>query len=87
MDYQVVCAVPDGNDPDRRIDAIGAAGLGIVPEDRAIAMIDVGHRFHTYVSGFRAEVYVKGGGFTRRFLTTSPDGYGPNNLCKLPRCA
>lgn len=87
MDYQVVCATPDGSDSDRRIDSIGAAGLGILSQDRAIAMVDAGYAFHTYVYGVRAKVYVRGGGLTRRYLTTSADGYGPNNLCRLPRCA
>lgn len=86
MDYQITHIIPDGADPGRRIDAIYGPACGLIYEDAAIRMIDSGqHSFYTYVLGVRANVYVAGNIFGTRFLTTSPDGFGPNNLCQLPR--
>ena len=85
--YQIVCVVPDSSDPGRRIDAVGVAELGqILSIDQAIALHDQGDRFWTIADGIRANVYVHGGLLTSRYMTTSPDGFGPNNLLKLPPC-
>ena len=85
MDYQVTHIIPDGADPGRRIDAIYGPVCGLIYEDQAIQMIDSRlHSFFTFVGYQRANVYVASSVFTR-FLTTSADGYGPNNLCQLPR--
>jgi hypothetical protein len=85
MDYQITCITPDGSDPGRRIDGVGGP-WGRLSEDQAIAMIDAGHTFWTSVNGLRADVRVGGSILGGRFLTTSPDGYLPNNLLHLPRC-
>lgn len=84
MQYQITHIVPDGSDPGRRIDAVYGPTCGLLPEDSAIAMIDAGDGFYTSVYGVTAAVYVAGTWLTGRFLTTSPDGFGPNNLCQLP---
>ena len=84
--YEINCIIPDGSDPGRRIDAVGGPVLGVQNEDTVIRMIDNGHTFWTMVNGVRATVYVGGTHLTGRYLTTSPDGYQPNNLLKLPRC-
>lgn len=85
MDYRVTHVIPDSNDPGHRIDAIYGPFCGLVYQDEAIRRIDTGFdSFHTYVGGNWARVYVARRGLTR-FLTTSADGYGPNNLCQLPR--
>ncbi len=85
MSYQITHVVPDGADPDRRIDAVYGPSCSYLLEDQAIAMIDKGASFHTFEGGVGARVYVAGNSLSRRWLTTSADGYGPNNLCKLPR--
>lgn len=85
MDYQVTHIIPDGSDPGRRIDAIYGPTCGLLDEDSAIRMIDQGHTFYTQVGLYRATVYAVTIPFRTRFLTTAADGYGPNNLCQLPR--
>jgi hypothetical protein len=86
MDYQVTHIIPDGADPGRRIDAIWGPACGLKYEDEAIREINAGiNSFYTLVSGLRANVYVVSRPFQTPFLTTSPDGFGPNNLCQLPR--
>lgn len=85
MAYLITHVVPDGTDPDRRIDAVYGPLCLYLLEDQAISMIDRGDSFYTFEGGVNARVYVAGSILGRRWLTTSPDGYGPNNLCKLPR--
>ena len=84
--YEINCIIPDGSDPDRRIDSVGGPEIGIQKEDTVIAWIDQGHTFWTRVNGVQANVYVGGTILGGRFLTTSRDGYQPNNLLKLQRC-
>lgn len=85
--YQIVCVVQDSSDPGYRIDAVGVHELGrVIPIDEAIAMHDAGHRFWTIAHGNQANVYVHGGLMMPRYMTTSPDGFGPNNLLELPPC-
>jgi hypothetical protein len=84
--YQVTHIVPDGSDPGRRIDAIYGPVCGLVYEGNAIQLIQKGiASYYTLVGGMRAQVYVAQHAFGQPFLTTSADGYGPNNLCQLPR--
>ena len=86
MDYLVTCIVPHGL-LSGRIQAIGGPAFGVFSEDKAIALINSGTaRFYTLVNGRRADVYVGGTFLTGMYLTTSPDGYLPNNLLHLPRC-
>jgi hypothetical protein len=84
--YEINCIIPDSSDPGRRIDAVGGPEIGVQTEDTVIAWIAQGHTFWTMVNGVRANVRVGGSLLTGQFLTTSPDGYQPNNLLKLPRC-
>lgn len=86
MDYQITHIIPDGADPGRRIDAIYGPSCGLIYEDDVIRQID-NHQntFYTYVYGIRANIYVVRKPFQTPFLTTSADGFGPNNLCQLPR--
>lgn len=85
-DYEINCIIPDSSDPGRRIDAVGGPVIGVQKIDTVIRWIDEGHTFWTMVGGVRAKVFVGGTLLTGRFLTTSPDGYQPNNLLKLQRC-
>jgi hypothetical protein len=86
MDYQITHTIPDGADPDGRIDAIYGPSCGLIYEDQAISQIDWGiNTFYTLEWGMRANVYAITNVYGTRFLTTSPDGFGPNNLCRLPR--
>ena len=85
MNYQVTYIIPDGSDPGRRIDAIYGPLCGLLDEDAAIRMMGQGHTFYTHAGLYRANVYAVNRPFSATFLTTSADGYGPNNLCELPR--
>ena len=89
MDLQITCITSDGSDEDRKIDAVGGPGFSVLPIATAIAWHDQGHTFWTKAGllQLRAEVYVRGTLLTGRFMTTSPDGYLPNNLHRLPQCA
>jgi hypothetical protein len=86
MDYQVTHIIPDGADPGRRIDAIYGPACGLIYEDDAIRQIETGlNSFFTQVGFMRANIYaVRHGIGMKAFLTTSADGFGPNNLCQLP---
>lgn len=91
--HQVTCIVPDGTDPDQRIDAIGGAsgsttgGPWKLLIDDAIAKIENGtFEFWTYADGKVAEVNVAKRSNGRKYLKTTADGIEPNNLLKLPRC-
>jgi len=89
---QVTCSKKDGPDLDHRIDGIGGPAQGggnwFRDLDAAIADIEAGrYVFYTSVNGVRANVLVKRHPVSgRKYLTTSPDGYQPNNLLKLPDC-
>lgn len=85
-DLQVTCITPDGPDADARIDGIGGAGwYRTTPE--AIRQLDTpfGERYFTNVNGRRANV-IKATKNGKPHLKTDADGYGPNNLLKLPKC-
>ena len=88
--YEVTCIIPDGSDPDRRIDSIGGYGPSAwtLTLDDAIAGIEDGKwRFWTTDTG-RNSVWVivaqRRNGI--KYLKTEADGIEPNNLLALPRC-
>jgi len=84
---QIVATRKDGTDFDRRIDAFQVAGGQVYTIDRLLLAWDAGDRFFTFVYGVRATVYcLKNYLSGRRYFTTSPDGFGPNNLLSLPNC-
>jgi hypothetical protein len=86
MDYQVTCIVPHGL-LSGRIQAIGGPEFGVISEDTAIDWIETGiARFYTLVGFVRAALFVVRPFPGEAYLTTSPDGYLPNNLLHLPRC-
>ena len=87
--HQVSCIVPDGNDPDQRIDAIGGVTNGKrwqVLIDNAIEGIESG-KWKFWVSVNQKSVWVivaqRNG---RKYLKTESDGYEPNNLLSLSAC-
>jgi hypothetical protein len=86
-DYHVTCIIPDSRDPGRRIDAVGGA-FGVIDEDTAITMIRQGHTFYTQggLMNLRAPVRIAGSILGGEYLTTSPDGYLPNNLLHMAHC-
>lgn len=84
--YQVTCHIPDGGDPDQRIDAIGGAGWQH-QTDTAIRNIETNvHTYWTLVDGRHVDVVVAKRSNGRKYLKTTADGYEPNNLLALPRC-
>lgn len=93
--HEVTCIVPDGADPDQRIDQIGgrmgAEGTGgpwALLIDAAIAGIESGKwSFWTRGGGVVAKVIVAQRPNGRRYLKTEADGLEPNNLLALPRCS
>ncbi|MGE5564174.1 MAG: DUF3892 domain-containing protein [Bacillota bacterium] len=85
--YQVTCHTPDNLDLDRRIQGLGGL-LWWFSIDQIIAMIELGHdSFWVSVSGYRVDVVVRQHGiFGKKYLTTTADGFPPNNLLNLPLC-
>lgn len=92
--HEVTCIVPDGADPDQRIDKIGGkagaengGGPWILLIDDAIAGIEAGRwSFWTQGGGRAANVVVARRANGRKYLKTEADGIEPNNLLALPRC-
>ncbi len=83
--YQITHIIPDRSDPDRRIDAVYGPECGLLWLDDAIRWIANGHTFWTWVGLYRAAVhYVRATALARHHLSTSPDGFRPNNLLSLP---
>ncbi|PKB13299.1 uncharacterized protein DUF3892 [Novosphingobium kunmingense] len=84
--YLVTHSRKDGPDADRRIDAIGFDGY-VYPLNTVINWIESGvHSFFVLVLGQRVTVLVRKTVFGHKYLTTSPDGFKPNNLLYLPDC-
>jgi hypothetical protein len=84
--FQITHIIPDRSDPDRRIDAVYGPGCGLLYLDEAIRYIRSGHTFWTWVGLRQAEVhYIPPSIFARHHLTTSRDGFLPNNLLSLPQ--
>lgn len=92
--HEVTCIVPDGNDPDKRIDKIGgrvgaegSGGSWSLRLDDAIAGIESGKwSFWTQGGGRATNVVVARRPNGRKYLKTEADGIEPNNLLALPRC-
>lgn len=83
-DFYIVATKKDGPDVDRRIDGIKLMGGTILTIDEALSWIDLGNRFFVNIGrivGVHACRRIIGG---QRFLHTSPDGVGFNNLLELP---
>ncbi|MEJ7777654.1 MAG: DUF3892 domain-containing protein [Sphingomicrobium sp.] len=85
--YQVTCHSPDNLDADRRIQGLGGS-LGWYDIDTIIRMIESGiHHFWTTAYGQRVDVIVRQHGLLgKKYLTTTADGFPPNNLLRLPFC-
>lgn len=85
MATEITCIIPDGNDPDGRIDEVGEPGW-TKDEDTVIREIeDEGRKYFVDVDGARVPVVVaeRDG---RKYLRTDPDKTGRNNLLSLPEC-
>ena len=85
--FRVTKCRRDGSDPDRRIDALEING-SVYGIDQVIIWIESEqYRFYTLVWGRTAYIYVHQRGlYGRKYLSTSRDGFGPNNLLNLPDC-
>jgi hypothetical protein len=89
-EYRVDCSKKDGPDADRRIDGIGGTSNGgwFLWSQQAIDGIKSGQwAFYTFVNSYRANVLVRRHWSGQEYLTTSSDGYQPNNLLALPSCS
>lgn len=84
MATQITCIVPDGADPDHRIDKVGGPGRS-KDEDTVIAEIRGGEDHFVEEGGHRVKVVI-GDLYGRRHLKTVAAGRGDNNLLSLPRC-
>jgi hypothetical protein len=86
-DYRITCIRRDGNDADRRIDAVGIGG-DIFLIDQIINWIQSEeHRFWVSVDGVSVWVEVRQHQTSLRYyLATENDGFPPNNLLSLPEC-
>jgi hypothetical protein len=86
MATQITCIVPDGSDPDRRIDAVGGDGWQKL-EDDVIAEIENGvETYFVDVDDKEVQVTVQKLGDTK-YLRTDPDETEENNLLHLPPCS
>lgn len=86
MATEITCIVPDGADPDRRIDSVGGAGWTKL-EDTVIGEIDNGEEsYFVEVGGQRVDVIVATREGTK-YLRTDPDKTTENNLLSLPECS
>jgi hypothetical protein len=85
--YEVLCHTPDNMDLDRRIQGLGG-GFGWFGIDDIISRIDRGtDNFWVSVYGQRVDVIVRQHGLMgEKYLTTTADGFPPNNLLNLPIC-
>lgn len=78
--------VPDGNDLDRRIDAIGWGEDSYDKLDDAIHYIENETKeYWTSVDGVSVWIIVAKRRSGRKYLKTENDGYEPNNLLSLPK--
>lgn len=85
MATEITCIVPDGSDPDNRIDKVGGPGWTKY-EDTVIQEIEnEGREYFVDVDGARVDVVVsqRDG---RKYLRTDPDKTTKNNLLSLPEC-
>lgn len=84
MATEITCIVPDGNDPDGRIDSVGGP-WGTKTEDEVIAEIEAGAEYFVEVEGALVDVIVAERG-SEKYLRTDPDETTANNLLSLPSC-
>jgi hypothetical protein len=85
MATQITCVVPDGSDPDNRIDSVGGPGW-TKDEDTVIGEIENENKeYFVEVDGARAKVIV-GDRNGRKHLKTDRDSTTKNNLLSLPGC-
>ena len=85
--YWITHTRKDGNDPDRRIDAL-MVDSKVHPIDHIITWIERdGHTFWVKVAGRQVQVVVRQHAHNaRKYLTTLGDGFPPNNLLNVPDC-
>ena len=83
MALRITCIVPDGNDPEARIDSVG--GGRTLSEETVIGEIEAGANYYVEVGHQRVAVIVaeRDG---RKYLRTDPDKTTENNLLSLPHC-
>jgi hypothetical protein len=85
MATEITCIVPDGSDPDNRIDEVGGPGWK-KSEDTVIDEIDnQGRDYFVKVNGAQVDVVVRDRE-GRKYLRTDPDKTTENNLLSLPEC-
>ena len=82
-DLQVKWIVPDGSDPDRRIDALGGDNFCHKIEDAIYYVRNHVHSYWTVANG-RVVSVVLASRNGRDYLRTETDFYEPNNLLALP---
>jgi hypothetical protein len=82
---EITCVVPDGSDPDNRIDSVGGPGW-TKDEDTVIGEVEAGHEYFVEVDGARVTVVVIEEDSGRKYLRTDPDQTTENNLLSLPLC-
>lgn len=84
--YEVTCVTRDRSDPGGRIDALGGPYFHETL-DNVIQAVEGGTVLYTKVQGRNATLEVVTQSYPRlKYLRTSADGYGPNNLLSLPEC-
>lgn len=78
MALRITGIVPDGSDPDNRIDSVGGVGWTL-SEDALIGEIEDGANYYVEVDSQRVGVVVaeRDG---RKYLRTDPDKTAENNL-------
>lgn len=85
--YQVTCHTPDNADLDRRLQGLGGPNWWYTI-DNIIRFIE--QRQHTFwvvsIYGQRVDVVVRQHPNGRKYLTTTADGFPPNNLLNLRHC-
>lgn len=85
MATEITCIVPDGSDPDNRIDEVGGPGWKKT-ENVVIREIENEDReYFVEVDNARVKVVVKERE-GRKYLRTDPDQTTKNNLLSLPEC-
>ncbi|MCB2058737.1 MAG: DUF3892 domain-containing protein [Novosphingobium sp.] len=86
MRLQITHVRPDGNDLDRRIDAVLAGGVAWTVDQVIHAIEYRTASFFVMVHFQSVDVVVRVHSYTgRKYIATRSDGYPPNNLLNLPR--
>ena len=84
--YQVTCHTPDNADLDRRLQGLGGPNWWDTIDNIIRFIESRQHDFWVMVRGQRVEVIVRQHTNGRKYLTTTADGFPPNNLLNLPNC-